>query len=90
MSGKPSRDKGARGERELAALIGAEKVSAMYKPGHDLDWKGYNVEVKRYKDPISRKIAKLLEDCPIVMERADGGEWTAHLRVTDLLDLMEL
>jgi len=90
VSGKRSRDKGARGERELAELIGAIKVSAMYKPGHDLDWKGYDIEVKRYKEPISKKITKLLRDCPIVMERADGGEWIAHLRVTDLLDLMDL
>jgi len=62
----------------------------MYKPGHDLEWKGYNVEVKRYKQPISKKLDNLLEYTPIVMERCDGGQWTAHLRVYDLLDLMDL
>jgi len=90
VPGKPSRDKGARGERELAALIGATKISGMYKPGNDLEWKGYEIEVKRYQQPISKKLDKLLQDCPIVMERADGGQWVAHLRVTDLLDLMDL
>ncbi len=61
----------------------------MYKPGEDLRWRGYPVEVKRYAEPISKKLAKLLEDAPIVMERCDRGEWVAHLRVTDLLDLLD-
>ncbi len=89
MSGNHSRDKGSRGERELAKLIGADKISGMYKPGNDLEWRGYEIECKRYAQPISKKLAKLLEDAPIVMERADGEEWVAHLRVTDLLDLID-
>ena len=41
MSGRRSRDKGARAEREIVRLlqgqgIGAEKISGMYKPGADL------------------------------------------------------
>ncbi len=89
MSGSHSRRKGARGEVELASLLGADKISGMYKPGPDLEWRGYYIEVKRYKDPISKKIMRLLEDTPIVMERADRGEWVAHLRVTDLLNLLD-
>ncbi len=61
----------------------------MYKPGPDLQWRGYYIEVKRYKDPLSKKITDLLEDAPIVMERADRGEWVAHLKVADLLDLLD-
>ena len=87
--GKSQRDKGSRGERELASLLGATKISGMYKPGNDLEWKGYEIECKRYAQPISKKLSRLLEDAPIVMERADGGEWVAHLRVIDLMDLLE-
>jgi hypothetical protein len=41
MSGRRSRDKGARTERAIVRLlqgqgIGAEKISGMYKPGADL------------------------------------------------------
>ena len=86
---KASRDKGNSGEREIAKILGANKVSAMYKPGADLDWNGYPVEVKRYAKPVSKKIHTILEEVPILVERCDRGEWIAHLRVTDLLDLME-
>ncbi len=89
MSGKHSRDKGARAEREIAKILGAVKVSGMYTPGPDLIWRGYPVEVKIRKEPISKTINKLLRDAPIVVERADRGEWVAHLRVTDLLDLLD-
>ena len=36
MSGRRSRDKGARTERAIAKLIGARKVSRAYQAGHDL------------------------------------------------------
>jgi Holliday junction resolvase len=41
MSGRRSRDKGARGERALVRFLqergfAAEKVSGLYKPGHDV------------------------------------------------------
>jgi len=89
MGGKHSRDKGARAEREIAKILGATKISGYMKPGSDLIWRGYPVEVKIKKEPISKRINKLLEDAPIVVERADRGEWVAHLRVSDLLDLLE-
>jgi len=89
MGGKHSRDKGQRAEREIAKILGAVKVSGMYTPGPDLTWRGYPVEVKIRREPISKRLMKLLEDAPIVVERADRGEWVAHLRVSDLLDLLD-
>jgi len=89
MAGKHSRDKGQRAEREIAKILGAVKVSGMYTPGPDLTWRGYQIEVKVRKEPISKRINKLLEDAPIVVERANRGEWVAHLRVSDLLDLLD-
>jgi len=90
--GKASRSKGARGEVELRALLASfapvEKLSGMYVQGPDMRFLGYEVECKRYKEPISKKLNSLLEDVPIVMERADRGEWVVHLRLRDLLDLL--
>ena len=37
MSGRRSRDKGARTERAVAKLIGARKVSRAWMSGHDLE-----------------------------------------------------
>jgi hypothetical protein len=37
MSGRRSRDKGARTERAVAKLIGARKISRAYQAGHDLE-----------------------------------------------------
>jgi len=91
--GKPSRDKGARGEVELRALLATyspvEKLSGLYVTGPDMSWLGYMVECKRWKEPISKKLDSLLEDVPIVMERADRGDWVVHMRLSDLLDLLD-
>jgi len=89
VGGKHSRDKGARAEREIAKILGATKISGYMKPGPDLVWRGYHLEIKIRQEPISKRINKLLEDAPIVVERADRGEWVAHLRVSDLLDLLD-
>jgi hypothetical protein len=89
VSGKRSRDKGARGERELASLIGAEKISRGGYTGPDLLWRGRYIEVKREAGPISKRVVKLLADAQLVMDRGDGGEWIAHLRTSELMDLLD-
>jgi hypothetical protein len=89
MPGNYSREKGAGAERELAKLLSAEKVSGMYRPGPDLHWEGYPVEVKRRAQPISKRIWMLLQDTPILMERADRDDWYVHLSLSTLLDLKD-
>ena len=84
-----SKAKGNRGELEAAKALGAVKVSRLGYPGHDLEWYGYPVEVKLYAKPVSKKITTILEDVTMLVERADFGEWIAHLRVSDLLDIID-
>jgi hypothetical protein len=78
--GKAQRDKGARGERELADLIGAEKVSGMYREGRDLTWKGLSIEVKRRASvrgfglPASL-VGGIGSESELVALRADRGDW---------------
>jgi len=47
MTGSGSRRKGARGERELADILAAEKISRSGYTGPDLTFHGRPVEVKR-------------------------------------------
>jgi hypothetical protein len=88
--GKPSRSKGARGEAELAKLLGAVKVSRAWAPGPDLEFRGYFVEVKRRSTNQAFSLPdKLLADTPLVALRADRGEWVMCLRPETLLDLLD-
>jgi len=90
MSGKHSRRKGARGERELAAILGARKISRSGYIGPDLEWRGYPVEVKRRRTNSGYAlIDRLLGDTPIVAVRADRGEWLISMRPETLLDLLD-
>ena len=88
MSNGSSRRKGNRGENELAKKIGAEKISRAGYIGPDLFWRHRYIEVKREAKPISKRINILLEDAQIVADRGDQGEWIAHLRWDELLDLL--
>jgi hypothetical protein len=88
--GSAQRRKGAEGERELAAILGAEKVSGMFVEGPDLEWRGYYVEVKRRKTNQAWSLPdRLLADGPIVGLRADRGEWLIAMRPETLLDLLD-
>ncbi len=87
--GKSQRDKGANGERELARLIGATKISAMYQPGADLDWMGRMVEVKRRSGWPSQMLENWRRDAQIVMFRVDREQWMVYLPLSELLDLID-
>lgn len=88
--GKPSRDKGARAERELVKMLpGARKVSYAWKPGPDIEWLGRQVEVKRRSTPISATLDRYLKDVDIVMTRGDNRPWMAYLEVDTLLDMLD-
>ena len=87
--GSAERSKGARGERELVSLLpGAVKVSAMYKPGHDVEWLGYTIEVKRRKTGFKFDYTHL-RDAQILAKRADNSDWLITMTLDTLLDMIE-
>jgi len=90
VSGKYSRDKGAGGERELAKLLGAEKISGYMKPGNDLEWRGRQIEVKRRSGWPSVMLENWRRDAQIVMFRVDREDWMVYLPLTELLDLLDV
>ena len=84
--GKSQRDKGAREERAIAHLLGARKISAMHKPGADLQMPdGRTVEVKIRADSF-KILYKWIEPVDILVIRADRQE---PLVVITLQDFME-
>jgi len=86
---KASRSKGQRGEREARDVLpGAVKVSAMYKPGEDLEWMGCTVEVKRRAKGFAFDY-KQLRDAQILLKRADRKQWLVTMEVSTLIDLMD-
>lgn len=88
--GAAERSKGALGERELASLLpGAVKRSGMYTPGHDVDWMGMTVEVKRRRDGFKFDY-RHLEDAQILAKRADRQDWLLTMRLDTLLDLLDI
>lgn len=104
MTGRHSRNKGARFENEVAARIS----DAMYRDvrrtlgqardsGTDIHPEGYAIECKRYKSlpklfdgALAQAIAgkKAPTDIPVVVGRGDGGEPVALLRFDDLLTMI--
>lgn len=92
--GKASRDKGNRGERELVARIRsygfpAEKVSAMYKEGHDVEAFGLTGEVKRYQKLPCQKVFQWMRDVEALYMREDLGEWFFMARLPTLADMLD-
>jgi len=90
MAGNHSRDKGAEGERELASLLNAKKISRMYTPGPDLIWRGRYVECKRRSGWPSKLLEKWRRDAQIVMFRVDREpDWLVYLPLSVLLDIID-
>ena len=102
--GKASRDKGKRGEREIAALFRAHGFSArrgqQHSGGPDSpdvvhDVPGLHVEVK-FRQQVSVFAAleqasrdTALEDAPVVFMRKLRKPWIVVMDADDFLDLME-
>ena len=102
--GKASRDKGKRGEREIAALFRAHGFNArrgqQYQGGpdspdvvHDLPY-GLHVEVK-FREQVSPYAAleqvshdTALEDVPIVFMRKLRKPWIVVMDADDFLEIM--
>ena len=98
--GKYSRDKGKRGERELAAYLRQKGVTSARRGqqynGADgsadvVGLQGYHIECKRTERlNIHAAIAQAVSDAiegeiPIVAHRKNHGEWLVTLRLEDLL-----
>jgi len=101
--GKPSRDKGARGERELAAALTAEGFDAhrgrQYHGGPDSpdvickSLSALHFEAKRTERlSIYPALQQAAEDAggaiPVVAHRRNNHEWVAILRLSDLLSIL--
>lgn len=98
-----SRDKGKRGERELAAWLtergfpasrGAQHRGGPDSPDVLCPGLPLHFEVKRTETlRLHEAMAQALEDAgegkvPVVAHRRSGGEWLAILRLEDLLSLL--
>ena len=87
--GKSQRNKGAREERSIAQLLGATKISAMHKAGHDLEMPdGRTVEVKIRAGGFKR-IYAWIEPVDILVIRADRQEPLIVITLDDFMKLDE-
>ena len=87
--GKASRDKGARGEREVVALLpGATRIARTGYDGPDVEWLGYLCEVKRRREAWLFDYQQL-RDAPILFKRADRQPWLVTMELDTLLDILE-
>ena len=95
MGGAHSRRKGRTGENELVGYLNAHnyparRISEGGMPGPDITaFNGRLVEVKRRARVPSVVIEGWLRDVNMAAYRADGGEWTVVIRLTELLDLLD-
>ena len=98
--GKMSREKGKRGEREVARILKENGYDArrgvQYKGGQDspdvIGLRGVHIEVKRTErlnlyDSISQSRIDSGEDMPVVMHRRNDCEWLVIQPLEDWLKL---
>jgi Holliday junction resolvase len=101
--GKSSRDKGARGEREVCAIFREAGYDVNRTPnsgglhiaGDVQGVSGYHVEVKRQEtlhlDQWSEQAeAECGEAIPLVIYRRSGKPWRVSMRLSDWLEEREL
>ena len=101
MGGKSARDKGARGERELAELLSHElgtmvkrKLGQARDGGDDIQVGRFRIEVKRRDTLAVEQWAKQVEaaaepgDVPVVAFRRNGEPWRAVVPMAWLIAAM--
>lgn len=92
LMGKASRDKGGRGEREFAKLIGGRRVPLSGSMGGDFSGDviglGIKWECKRRKEGF-KQLDKWLDGVDAVAFRADRDEWKVWIPLKTLLYLLE-
>ena len=102
MTGRMSRNKGARGENELAALLTDElgtvvkrKLGQAREGGDDLQLGKYRFEIKRRETLAIMSWVRQIEACvedwevPVVAFRQSQQEWRCVIKLTDLLALLK-
>lgn len=100
MGGKRSREKGKRGEREIASLLREYGYDArrgvQYKGGQDspdvIGLPGTHIEVKRTErlnlyDALTQSKADAGDDMPIVIHRKNNSEWVVIQPLSDWINL---
>lgn len=100
MGGKRSREKGKRGEREIASLLREYGYDArrgvQYKGGQDspdvIGLPGTHIEVKRTErlnlyDALTQSKADAGDDMPIVLHRKNNAEWVVIQPLSDWINL---
>ena len=98
--GKTSREKGKRGEREVASLLREYGYDAhrgqQYKGGSDspdvVGLDGIHIEVKRTErldlyGALSQSKSDAGEDRPVVIHRKNNSEWVVIQPLSDWIDL---
>lgn len=97
MSGKRSRDKGARGEREVIELLAPlwklkRKRDQDAIGGEDLEGGPFTIEVKRQKKPSiyaamkqAELAAMVTKKPPMVVTKADREPWLVTVRAVDFI-----
>ena len=104
MTGKMSRDKGKRGERELAALLNklfnidtcrrGQQYCGLAGNADVVGIAGVHSEVKRVESlNITKAMAQAVDDCPdsdvpVVHHKKNGGDWMTTIRTEDLPELV--
>lgn len=92
LSGKQARRKGAEAERELARLLGGERVPLSGAAGGsftgDVRALGLTFEVKRRRDGF-RELYKWLDCVDALAVRADRRPWLVVMPLGTLLELLQ-
>lgn len=101
MTGRMARNKGARGENELAAMLSDElgfvvkrKLGQARDGADDIEVGPFRIEVKRRETLAIMQWVRQIEACtpkdqiPVVAFRQNGQEWRVVLRMSDFLPLM--
>ena len=101
MTGKASRDKGARGERELADILSHElgfvvkrKLGQARDGGDDIQVGRFRIEVKRREklsiDAWCEQVEKASEpgDVPVLIYRRNGQPWRAVVGLEWFIKMM--
>jgi Holliday junction resolvase len=100
-AGKSARNKGAAGERELAALLSDElgvvvkrKLGQARDGGDDIQVGRFRIEVKRRERLQVVEWCKQVEACsgpsevPVLAFRRNGEPWRVVLRVEDFITML--
>lgn len=101
MNGKGKRNKGAAGERELAALLSdhlgfvvKRNLGQARDGADDLTVQHFRLEVKRQETLRIDEWSKQVESCaqagevPVLAYRRNGQPWRVCLRLEDFIPMM--